>query len=37
MQEADFHFDAYFTELFDADHGHADSGKPHSAHAQTLK
>ena len=26
-----------FTELFDADYGHAESGKPHSAYARALK
>ena len=33
MQETDFHFD----ELFDADHGHAESSKPHRAHVLALK
>ena len=26
-----------FTALFDADHGHVESSKPHSAHARALK
>ena len=31
-----FSFSCVFTELFNADHGHAESGKPHSAHARAL-
>ena len=32
-----FSFWCVFTELFDANHGHTESSKPHSAHARALK